>query len=255
MEYLTFVFMGFIDLFKSRKKAQITNFEAWGVDIHSHLLPGIDDGSQTLDQTIGMILKFKALGYKKLIVTPHVKSGVYDNSSDLILQKLEEVKAEIKRLDLGIEIEASAEYFFDETLFERISANNLLPFHGNHILFELSFNNEPKQIDELIFLLKAAGYQPIMAHFERYMYYHGSVDMAKYFQARGCWIQMNLNSLSGHYGPDVKKQAQKMIKENAVDIVGSDCHRMEHLQTMEKHLHQNTFKGLFDLPLKNNLFQ
>ncbi len=255
MDFVTFVFMGFIDLFKPRKKESITSFETWGVDIHSHLLPGIDDGSQNLDQTIGMILKFKSLGFKKLIVTPHVKTGVYENTSALILQKLEEVKAEVTRLELDIELEASAEYFFDETLFERIRVNDLLPFHGNHILFELSFNSEPQQIDELIFLLKSAGYQPIMAHFERYMYYHGSIDMAKYFQARGCWIQMNLNSLSGHYGPEVKKQALRMIKDDAVDIVGSDCHRMEHLLNMEKHLNQNTFRDLFKLPLKNQLFR
>lgn len=236
-------------LFSKKKPAPI---EKLAVDMHSHLLPGIDDGSKGLDHTLGMLLKFKEFGYKKLIFTPHIMSGVYDNTPEIILGKLEEVRLLIAEHNIDLEIDASAEYYLDETFLEKIKSKNLLPFNGNYILFECSFRDESILLDEAIFQLQTSGYQPVIAHFERYMCYHGSVEKARQLRNQGVFIQLNLNSLTGHYGPDVQKQAELLLREKLIDFAASDCHRIEHLHILEKNLHKKTLHQLFELPLRNS---
>lgn len=240
--------MGFFSRFSSKQNAPLHKLKA---DMHSHLLPGIDDGSKDIDHTIGMLRKFVELGYEKLILTPHVMTGVYNNTTEIILGKLEEVKQVIKELEIPIIIEASAEYYLDETFLEKIKSKDLLPFHGNHILFECSFRDEPRALEQAVFELQTKGYQPVLAHFERYIYYHGSIEKAKQLRAQGVLIQANLNSFTGHYGPQVLKQAELLLKNRLIDYAGSDCHRIEHLQILEQNLGKKSFHKLFELPLKN----
>ncbi|WP_343748516.1 CpsB/CapC family capsule biosynthesis tyrosine phosphatase [Fluviicola sp.] len=246
--------MGVFDVFKRQKKETADLGGALLVDIHSHLLPGIDDGAPTMDHTIGMLRKFEELGYQKLIFTPHVMSGVYDNTTEIILRKLEEVRGVSKELGLKLQLEASAEYYFDETFFERISRKDLLPFHGNHILFEFSFRNQPSRVEEVVFQLKSAGYQPVLAHFERYLYYHPSIEVARQLRERGCMIQVNLNSFTGHYGLNVKNQAMRLLKAGCIDLLGSDCHRIQHLELLENSLQEAVFHQLIKEPVKNRQF-
>jgi protein-tyrosine phosphatase len=233
----------------TKEAAPIGNLQ---VDVHSHLIPGIDDGAQTMEHTIGMINRFYEMGYRKLIITPHVMAGVYENTSEIILNGFQMVQDVVSQMELPIELEVSAEYFLDETFFEKVKNKELLPFKGNHILFECSFRYEPQQLDEIIFLLCSKGYQPIIAHFERYFYYHGNLDRARRLRELGCWIQVNLNSFTGHYGPDVRKQAIALHKAGLIDIAGSDCHRIEHLDLLQKHLNQKEFHELLASPLKNS---
>lgn len=246
--------MGIFSFLKSAKTAAPADLSKLAVDIHSHFLPGIDDGSKSIDHTLGMLRKMEDFGYTKVITTPHVMNGVYNNTTAIIVAKLEEVRKAVKAAGLSLEVEASAEYYFDETLFERVANGDLLPFGGNHVLFEFSFRNEPSQVDQLVFQMSTSGYQPVLAHFERYGYYHGSVDEARRLRDRGVWIQLNLNSLTGHYGPEVRKQGLRLIKEGLVDIAGTDCHRIEHLQLLESHLGDDVFHQLLELPLKNKQF-
>lgn len=246
--------MGIFGVFNRQKKEAANLGGNLLVDIHSHLLPGIDDGAPTMDHTIGMLRKFEELGYQKLILTPHIMSGVYNNTSEIILKKLDEVRKVSQELGLKLALEASAEYYFDETLFERIRTKDLLPFHGNHILFEFSFRNQPSQVEDIVFGLKSAGYQPVLAHFERYMYYHPSIEVARSLRERGCYIQVNLNSFTGHYGPDVKNQAIRLLKAGLIDILGSDCHRLQHLELLESSLNQAVFHQLLEAKVKNKQF-
>jgi len=246
--------MGIFSFLQSKPARKPIDLSVLEVDVHSHLLPGIDDGAQTMDHSLGMLRKFQELGYRKVITTPHVMQGMYNNTTTIILDKLAQLKEAAQAVGLTIEIEASAEYYFDETLFNRIQSGDLLPFAKNHILFECSFRNEPKQLEEFIFELSSSGYQPVIAHFERYMYYHGSTTMAKRLRDLGVLIQLNLNSLTGHYGPNVKKQGVLLVKEGLVDLAGSDCHRIEHLHILEEHLSDEAFHQLMGLSLKNNSF-
>lgn len=226
----------------------------FGVDMHSHLIPGIDDGSKNMDTTIAMLAKFESLGYKKVITTPHIMSDYFRNTPEIILDGLKDVQETAQRLGLKIAIEAAAEYYFDDKLMNQIKAKEpLLTFGENYVLVEFSFHAEPEQIETLFFDLITQNYKPILAHFERYTYYLGSVEKARALRERGVNIQMNLNSLTGHYGPEIKAQAERLVDEGLVDFAGSDCHRIEHLMILEKNLNLPYMHKLLELPLKNNL--
>lgn len=236
--------------FFKKKPALKAEIARLGTDIHSHLLPGIDDGSKDLEQSIAMINKFVELGYKKLITTPHILSGMYNNSPETILPALQLVRDEIARLNIPIEIEAAAEYFTDEYLFNLIDKEKLLTFADNHVLFEFSFHNKPVMMDETIFKLQIKGYKPLLAHYERYMFFPDTKQAAE-FREKGVKIQVNINSLTGHYGPHPKKQAEQLIDQKLVDVIGTDCHRIEHLMLLENNLESKYFHKLLDLDLMN----
>jgi len=224
-----------------------------GVDIHSHLIPGIDDGSKSMDQTIAMMAKFESLGYSRLITTPHIMGDFYRNTPEIILGGLKEVQKTATKLGLKIQIDAAAEYYFDESLMNRLLAKEeLLTFGDKKVLFEFSMLSKPDQVDKLLFEFLTQGYTPVLAHFERYTYYFGSAEMASEWRGKGVEIQMNLNSLTGHYGPEVKKQAELLIDSKLVDYAVSDCHRIEHLMLLEKNLGRSYMHKLADLDLKNS---
>ena len=183
-----------------------------------------------------MLAKFESLGYKKVVTTPHIMTDSFPNNPEIILSGLEKVKNEIKKVGIEIEIEAAAEYYFDETLMPKIKNKELLTFGDNYVLVEFAFHSPPQFLDQLFFELKTHGYRPVIAHFERYLYYLGKIDKAEKWRSEGINIQINLNSLFGQYGPEVQKQAEKLIDEGQFDFVGTDCHRIEHLMILEKNL-------------------
>lgn len=226
--------MGFFQLFKPKKDLTSIDFGLLGTDMHSHLIPGIDDGSRSMDETIALLTKFESLGYKKVITTPHVYSDCYKNTPEIILNGLEDVRETAKKLGLTIQIEAAAEYYCDEYLLELIRTENLLPIGGKYVLIEFPFLSEMTNWKEFTFGIQSVGYTPIIAHFERYVYWHGSVETAKEMRESGAKIQLNINSLTRHYGSDVKKQGEYLIDKQLVDFLGTDCHRIQHLLLTEK---------------------
>ncbi|MEE3144947.1 MAG: CpsB/CapC family capsule biosynthesis tyrosine phosphatase [Bacteroidota bacterium] len=226
----------FSNLFKKKEVLPPFDLGRFKSDMHSHLIPGIDDGAQDMDQTIAMLAKFESLGYKKVVTTPHIMTDSFPNNPEIILSGLEKVKNEIKKVGIEIEVEAAAEYYFDETLMPKIKNKELLTFGDNYVLVEFAFHSPPQFLDQLFFELKTHGYRPVIAHFERYLYYLGKIDKAEKWRSEGINIQINLNSLFGQYGPEVQKQAEKLIDEGQFDFVGTDCHRIEHLMILEKNL-------------------
>lgn len=226
----------FSNLFKKKEVLPPFDLGRFKSDMHSHLIPGIDDGAKDMDQTIAMLAKFESLGYKKVVTTPHIMTDSFPNNPEIILSGLEKVKNEIKKVGIEIEIEAAAEYYFDETLMPKIKNKELLTFGDNYVLVEFAFHSPPQFLDQLFFELKTHGYRPVIAHFERYLYYLGKIDKAEKWRSEGINIQINLNSLFGQYGPEVQKQAEKLIDEGQFDFVGTDCHRIEHLMILEKNL-------------------
>lgn len=245
--------MGFFSkIFSSKQSKEPFDFGVFQADMHSHLLPGIDDGSKNMDQSIGMINKFAEMGYKKLVMTPHIMEDYYKNTPEIILEKLELVRAEIKKYGIKIELEAAAEYYFDETLIDKIKKKEVLTFGDNHVLFEYSFGQEPQQISTLLFEFKVNGYKPILAHYERYPFYHNRPEKIQEYRENGILIQLNLLSLTGHYGPAVERMAKYLVDNKLVDFVGSDCHRIEHLQILEKNAKNPYFVKVSELNLLNN---
>ena len=219
--------------------------------MHSHLIPGIDDGAPTMDHSIAMLNKFAQLGYRKVITTPHILGEVHPNTPEIILSGLEEVRKELKALHIPIELEAAAEYYCDESLLPKIKAKNILTFGANYVLMEFSMLSPSQYEAQAFFDLQVAGYVPVLAHFERYPYYHGNFEKVEELRARNIKIQVNLGSLTGHYGPGVKKMAEELIKKGLVDFLGSDCHRMEHLLMIEKYLDAPIYDAIEKLQLLN----
>lgn len=249
--------MGFLsNLFQGKQSKEAFDFGVIGADMHSHLLPGIDDGSKSLDQSIGMINKLYEMGYRRLITTPHVMEDFYKNTPEIIHHRLDLLREEIQRYGIDIQIDAAAEYYFDETLVQKIKNKELLTFGNNYVLFEYAFGQEPQQINTLLFEFRVNGYKPVLAHYERYPYYHNNPGKIREYRESGVLIQMNLLSLTGHYGPGVEKMARYLVDNALIDFVGSDCHRIEHLQILESNARNPYFHKLKDLNLLNaSLFQ
>lgn len=207
-------------------------FDCLKTDMHSHLIPAIDDGAASIEDSINMIKALYELGYQKIITTPHVMSDFYKNTPETILGGLELVRAELKAQNIAVQLEAAAEYYLDYEFEEKIKAGKLLTFSDNYILVETSFMEAPPNFKELIFQLQVAGYKVILAHPERYPFM--SMEDYEDLQSRSVFMQLNLLSLIGHYGPEVQAKANKMIEQGFISFVGTDCHHMRHAAIYEK---------------------
>jgi len=203
------------------------------VDLHSHLIPAIDDGSQSMEDTMAMLTRLHELGYRKVITTPHVMGDTYRNTPEIILSGLADIKDAIRQSGLEMEIEASAEYYLDDAFEALIANDTLLPFGGDkrYVLFELPFVAEPLNLSSAIFNLQLKDYKPILAHPERYGYWFKTPEKLAEIAEKGVLLQLNLNSLSGYYGPEAKKTSEWLIAQGLVSFLGTDCHRMDHLDT------------------------
>jgi protein-tyrosine phosphatase len=176
-----------------RKKEPTKSVNSLRVDIHSHLLPGLDDGVQSYEESEDVILHFQKLGYRKLITSPHVMSDTYKNTAERILARLEKLRTYLKNQDIDIEIQAAAEYYLDEQVFRMIEDNQkMLTFGKNLLLFETNFLNEPFNMKEFIFLATTKGYKPVLAHPERYLYLQNNLDKAQDLLDRGVLFQINI---------------------------------------------------------------
>jgi len=210
------------NLFKKKKRN--TSLPLW-VDIHSHLLPGLDDGVKSIKESMYILDILQKLGYQKVITTPHVMHDHYPNSSEGIISKLEEVKKALKSHEIKIKIEAAAEYFLDEKFLDRLmKKERFLTFGDNYILFETSFFNKPAFLEDAIFAMNTQGYKPVLAHPERYSYLQQDIKLAERLKNMNTYLQMNLLSCTDFYSVEVKKFARKLLKANLIDFVGSDCH-------------------------------
>jgi tyrosine-protein phosphatase YwqE len=239
--------------FFKQKEIPLTDFFPQGfVDIHSHLLPGIDDGAKDLEDSIALIEKMSSYGIKNFITTPHVLGDVYPNTTVTIKQKLKEVQEElIKRNITDISISAAAEYMLDEQFSNRLEQDDLLPLKDKYILVEMSYFSPPINLFDILFQMQLKGYKPVLAHPERYNTYHTNYRMYQKLKNAGCLFQLNLLSLTEHYGKGVQKTAEKLLKDNLYDFVGTDAHHLNHLALLQKTGTKKNLKAIQHL-LKNN---
>jgi len=221
------------------------------VDLHSHIIPGIDDGAETLEQSIELIKELKNIGYKKLIMTPHIMVDVYRNSEDDVAKRLENLKYEVAKRGIDIELEASAEYYLDEGFLEHLDVPPTL-IGGKYLLFETSYMAKPINLEDLIFEITSRGYIPILAHPERYRYIQDLKREYQKIKDLGVLFQLDINSIGGFYGKDAKKKALYLIELGIIDFVGSDTHNMIHIKNLNRTLEKEG-KVLFELFNKNRI--
>ncbi len=223
------------------------------IDIHSHLIPGIDDGVKTLEESLTLIRKMESLGFEKLITTPHIMKHRFPNTSDIIKKGFESVQEAIIKQNINIELEYASEYFFDEHFLELIRKKDILTFGDNYVLFELPYSphkntTPPIGLENTIFELQSAGYRPVLAHPERYNYFSTRMDKLLKLKENALLFQMNVNSFGGFYGKTAQKSAQTLLNEGVIDFVGSDMHNYKYLDCFEKTIFDKNFNKLF----KNN---
>lgn len=239
--------------FFKKKKIPLTSlFPDNFVDIHSHVLPGIDDGAKDLEQSIELLQKMRSFGIKHFITTPHVLGDVYPNSSELIQEKLTTVQEELKRRNLhDIRISAAAEYMLDEQFAKRLAQDDILVLKDRYVLVEMSYFSAPLNLYDLLFEIQLKGYKPVLAHPERYQFYHN--DLQHYYKLKkaGCLFQLNLLSLTPHYGKSVQKTSAQLLENNLYDFVGTDTHHAKHLQLLQEIGTEKTRKSIAHL-LENN---
>lgn len=237
--------------FSRKKKIEITDFfSTQFIDIHSHLLPGIDDGAKDLDHSINLISTMRSYGIKNFITTPHVLGDVYPNSSEIIQEKLELVKAELKSRGLDdVQISAAAEYMLDEQFSKLLEKDDILTLKDNFILVEMSYFSAPLNLYEVLFDIQLKGYKPILAHPERYNFYHNDFDNYYKLKKAGCLFQLNFLSLTEQYGKHVQNVSQKLLKLGLYDFVGTDTHHSRHLnllKTLSTEKHKKSLAPLMD---------
>jgi tyrosine-protein phosphatase YwqE len=203
-------------------------------DVHSHFIPGIDDGAKTIEDSLELIGAMEKMGYTKVITTPHIMSDYYRNTPEIILGGLDLVRNSLAKSGSKMQIEAAAEYYIDFDFQEKIKEKKLLTFGDNYVLFEMPFIGEPQILNTVIFDMQMAGYKPVLAHVERYQFWHHDYEKIQSMKDKGVLLQLNINSLSGYYSPQVRKLAEKMIDENMFDVLGSDCHHTGHIELMQK---------------------
>lgn len=222
------------------------------VDIHSHLIPGIDDGAKSLELSIQMIEAFSTLGFQKLITTPHIHPK-YPNTSDNILKGLGLLQKEIEKRNLKIEVEAAAEYYVDDIFLQKVQQDEpLLTFGDNYVLVESAFLNKPIFFETALFELKSRGYQPVLAHPERYRFLDPSLEWLKELKDADILLQVTLGSLGGYYGEIPQKIAKKLMKDEMVDFLGSDLHRFSQVECMRKGLLSKEAQKLCSSPQLRN---
>lgn len=207
-------------------------------DVHSHILPGIDDGAPDIDTSLELIRGLQALGYRRLVATPHVMADFYPNTYDTIEAALQQVQKAVRKAKLDVRIEAGAEYHIDEQFLQLVEARApLRTLPGNRVLVELSMVGEPPGWEATLFKLQTLGYKPVLAHPERYLYLRPEIERLESLRERGIELQVNLLSLDGYYGIPIKQFAHQLFKKELVDLVGSDCHHAQHLERLQALLH------------------
>ncbi|MVN23214.1 tyrosine-protein phosphatase [Mucilaginibacter arboris] len=228
------------------------DFSTLAVDMHSHVLPGIDDGAQTVEESVVLVQAIMNLGIKKIIATPHIMVDYYRNNAETIGSALQVLRNELQKQHIEIEIEAAAEHYLDEAFETLLDEDKVMPMKDGYLLFEMSFIDVHPNLIPIIQKMIDKGYKPILAHPERYPYL--SIENCENIKSWGCNLQMNTISLTGYYGGKTKAMAEAMIDHNMVDFISSDMHHIRHAQALEKSLKTPYIeKLLYDYPLKNQL--
>ncbi len=234
------------NLFKKKNQIPELNFEDLVVDMHSHILPGIDDGAADVSAAVLLVKRFMNLGFKKLIATPHIMDDYYRNTPEIILKALDQLREELERQNMDIALDAAAEYYLDENFDSKIQHGELLTMGDKHLLFELSYTTEPIILKDTIQKLNDKGYKPILAHPERYPYFYSAIERYHEVREYGCYFQLNTISLTGYYGKQARHVADKLVEAGLVDFIGSDMHHLKHAKALEQSLFLEPTKLLLE---------
>jgi protein-tyrosine phosphatase len=212
------------------REANTTPFAELKTDMHSHILPGIDDGAQNVDESLALIEVLYAKGFRNFICTPHVYQEMYPNTNSTIEEAFNLLLPHVREKYNDVKIKYAAEYFMDEVFDAKLEkGEKLLAIADDYVLVEHSFMQAPYDLKEKIFNLQMAGYTPILAHPERYEFYMQNKKGYDALYDVGCVFQLNLLSLMGYYGKGPYELSKYLVERGYVKMLGSDIHKQSHI--------------------------
>jgi protein-tyrosine phosphatase len=223
------------------------------VDIHSHLMPGIDDGARTFEQTLGLVKALQGFGVSQFVTTPHTMHHVWDNSKENILSLKKDTVLELEKNNIRVPFRAASEYLMDDQFVKLFQAGELLTLKDNYVLVEMSYMSAPMQLYNILFDLQVAGYIPVLAHPERYTFYHNNFEEYEKLKRVGCLFQLNLLAVVGYYGASIAKVAEQLLQKGMYDFVGSDVHHNNHIAAFGEKVKLKEVSVLQEV-IKNNQF-
>ncbi|WP_338408272.1 CpsB/CapC family capsule biosynthesis tyrosine phosphatase [uncultured Flavobacterium sp.] len=225
------------------------------VDIHSHLLPGIDDGARHFEDSLRLTRSLQSFGIAQFITTPHIIHHVWDNTGATIKLKEAATVLELEKHQITIPFRAAAEYMMDDHFVELFKKGDVLTLKANYVLVEMSYINPPIHLYEILFDLQVAGYIPVLAHPERYLFYHNNFEEYLKLKRAGCLFQLNLAAVVGYYGEEITKVAEKLLQKGMYNFVGSDVHHDNHVAAFEKKVRLKDLTPLREIITNNQFFK
>tara|TARA_B100000989_G_scaffold68850_1_gene47983 strand:+ start:1657 stop:2385 length:729 start_codon:yes stop_codon:yes gene_type:complete len=239
-------------IFKKRNPKLFEIIPSGFTDIHSHILPGLDDGAQNLNESKNLISGIQKLGFSKIIATPHNYPGLYENTNEIIKESFDTLQ---KKINVKIKVNYASEYMIDSSLIEKSEKKSLLTIKKDYVLVEMSYIASPNNLHDIIFKLRTNDYVPILAHPERYNFLHKNFDEYLKLKDIGCLFQLNLLSTTGYYGYDVLKTSNLLLNKKLIDFVGSDIHRDKHIKEFYNNVKIKEIKELEKVIDKNSFFR
>ena len=234
------------------KKKYLVDYLHNFVDIHNHILPGIDDGAKNVQESIDLIRGFKELGITNMVATPHIMSNLYPNTKETITASLDLLTNELLANDLkDISIEAAAEHMIDDSFKELLEQGEVMSMRKQYLLVEMSYLQPSINFDDAIKSIMKKGFFPILAHPERYGYWHTNKANYSKYKKKGVQYQLNLLSLSDYYGPEVQRMALYLLDHGLIDYIATDIHRREQIEFL-KEIKINAGVSESIIPLINN---
>lgn len=225
------------------------------IDIHSHLLPGIDDGARTFEDTLRLTQALQGMGISQFITTPHIIQQVWENTHEQILDKKAATVLELEKNNITAPFHAAAEYLIDDHFVQLFQSGNLLTLKDNYVLVEISYINAPIQLYSILFDLQIAGYIPVLAHPERYLFYHNNFNEYLKLKRAGCLFQLNLLSVIGYYGAAITKIAEQLLQKGMYTFVGSDVHHDNHIAAFNQKIKVKDVAPLKEAMANNQFFK
>lgn len=218
-------------------------------------MPGIDDGAHTFEQTLELVQALKGFGVSEFVTTPHIMYQVWENTKESILSLKDQTILELGKKGISVPFRAASEYLMDEQFVKLFQKGELLTLKDNYVLVEMSYLNAPMQLYNILFDLQVAGYIPVLAHPERYTFYHNNFDEYLKLKRVGCLFQLNLLSVVGYYGESITKKAEELLQKGMYDFVGSDVHHSKHITFFDKKVKLKEVSALKEVIGNNQFFK
>ncbi len=217
------------------KKRFLVDLLAGFVDMHNHILPGIDDGAKSVQESIDLLKGFGEFGVSNFIATPHIMHNYYPNTPETIEKSLTLLKNDLLKQEMtNVAVTAAAEHMIDANFETLLEFDQVLPIRKNYLLIEMSYLQPAINFDNSVQKIASKRFFPILAHPERYVYLKSNSRKYRMYKEQGLLFQLNLLSLGEYYGKDVQKKAMRLVDEGLIDFLGSDIHNMNQLQNLRE---------------------